>query len=292
MPQTKKKTNKPKLPKGWFMSGANPSAFDAEIDKSDSHSGTRCAHMYHNESLQDESEWGTLAQQMSPTEFLEQRVRMTLWVKTKKVTGWVAPWMRVDGKKRGNTLSFDNMCTRQVKGSTDWTQYDIVLDVPQESTNIAFGVMLGGKGDVWIDDFSFEKVGKDVAVTDCPCSPKSKRETPAVNLNFEEDDDSEGDDEDAWEKLKCLSVKKEGKIKSLRWDKPTLIRFENKTNKSVTVYWLDYDGNRQHKGTIKPSGIFDNHNTFETHAWLLADEEDEGIAIFVAEAGSCVGVLE
>lgn len=187
MPRTKKKSTASKLPKGWFMAGANPSEYDAEVDKSDAHSGTRCAHMYSNETLSGDSAWGTLMQQMSPVEFLEQRVRMSLWVKTNKVAGWVAPWMRVDGQKRGETLSFDNMCTRQVKGTTGWTKYDIVLDIPKQSNNIAFGVMLGGKGDVWIDDFSFEKVGTDVSVTDCPCS--GRRKTSAVNLNFEEDDD-------------------------------------------------------------------------------------------------------
>lgn len=292
MAQTaKEQSKKPKAPKGWFMAGANPDEFDAEIDKSESHTGTRCAHMYSNESLKDDSAWGTLMQQMSPGDFLEQRVRMSLWVKTKGVEGWVAPWMRVDGTKRGETLSFDNMCKRQVKGSTGWTKYEIVLDVPKESTNVAFGVMLGGKGDVWIDDFSFEKVGSDVPVTDCPCSSRSKRKTPAVNLNFEEDDD---DDEvsTTWVELKKLPVKKEGKIKSLHSNTCSLIRFENETNKTITVYWLDFDGKRQHKGVIEPFGVWDNHQTFDTHPWLLADEDDRGLALFVAGTSSGFGILK
>lgn len=168
------------------MAGAQPKEFSAELDSSTSHSGTRSAHLFPNENLAGNSSWGTLMQQMAPDNYLNQRVRMTLWIKAKSVKGWLAPWMRVDGDKKGDTLSFDNFCTRQIKGTTDWTRHEIVLDVPPSSTNIAFGVMLGGKGDAWIDDVSFEIVDKSVPVTDCPCS-RNNRPTQGVNLNFEED---------------------------------------------------------------------------------------------------------
>src|SRR5690349_7131782 len=115
MPQIKNKTKRPRVPKGWLISGANPTKFDAEIDKSDSHSGTRCAHMLHNDSLKSSSAWGTLMQQMSPLGFLDKRVRMSLWAKTKNVTSWASPWMRVDGRSADDMLSFDNMCERRVK---------------------------------------------------------------------------------------------------------------------------------------------------------------------------------
>ncbi|MDX1987323.1 MAG: hypothetical protein SFV17_11605 [Candidatus Obscuribacter sp.] len=126
-------------------------------------------------------------QQMNCAEYIDKRLRMSLWVKTKDVTGWVAPWMRVDGKAGASSpLSFDNFCTRQITGTTDWTKHDIVLDVPAESVNIAFGVMLGGRGDAWIDDFSFEIVGKDVPISDCPCSRNSNERDEPKNLNFED----------------------------------------------------------------------------------------------------------
>ncbi|MBX3072828.1 hypothetical protein KF728_12575 [Candidatus Obscuribacterales bacterium] len=188
----KSEVQKPKLPKGWIMAGANPDSFDAEIDTSTAHSGTRCAHMFHNQNLQGNNAWGTLMQQMGPGENLGKRLRMSLWVKTENVSGWVAPWMRVDGEKRSDTLSFDNFCTRQIKGSTDWTRYESVLDVPKESTNVAFGVMLGGEGHLWLDDVSFEVVGPDVTITDCPCSRNTKKDRKPLNLNFE---DGESDDE-------------------------------------------------------------------------------------------------
>ncbi len=91
--------------------------------------------------------------------------------------------MRVDGEG-GRQLGFDNMVNRAVKGTTDWKEYSIVLDVPENSKSINYGVLLGGDGEVWFDSFKLEEVGKDVPVTNLTKEPK----LPAApsNLGFEE----------------------------------------------------------------------------------------------------------
>ena len=73
--------------------------------------------------------------------------------------------MRVDGPEEGKSLRFDNMQSRPIKGTTDWHQYEVVLDVPSESVNIAFGILLYGKGQAWLSDVQFDEVGLEVAVT-------------------------------------------------------------------------------------------------------------------------------
>lgn len=188
MPKTTEKQKvKAKPPKGWFMAGANPDMYEAAIDTTNPHSGTKCAHMYNAEPIKKSSScaWGTLMQQMRPDNYLDKRVRMSLWVKTEEAQ-WVAPWMRIDGQEGDSMLGFDNFCDRQIKGTTGWSQHSIVLDVPANSSNIAFGIMLGGKGDLWLDDVSFDVVDNDVKTTDCPCGPGGKGLTSPQNLNFEE----------------------------------------------------------------------------------------------------------
>ena len=39
---------------------------------------------------------------------------------------------------------FDNMRNRPIKGSTDWTMYEIILDVPENSYSMNFGILLAG----------------------------------------------------------------------------------------------------------------------------------------------------
>lgn len=61
---------------------------------------------------------------------------------------------------------------------------EIVLDVPEEAQEVAFGLLLTGKGQVWMDDLNFEVVGKDVPTT----AESTVKKAPAspVNLNFED----------------------------------------------------------------------------------------------------------
>jgi hypothetical protein len=59
---------------------------------------------------------------------------------------------------------FDNIRDRQVHGTTEWTEYDLVVDVPQTSTNIAFGVIIVGGGMIWIDELKLEVVDETAAL--------------------------------------------------------------------------------------------------------------------------------
>jgi hypothetical protein len=51
--------------------------------------------------------------------------------------------------------------------------------VPEESQEIAFGILLHGSGQVWINEIQFTEVGKDVPVT----SDSSMLDKP-TNLDF------------------------------------------------------------------------------------------------------------
>jgi hypothetical protein len=113
-------------------------------------------------------------------EYRGKRLQMTAHVKAEKVKKWAGLWMRVDGR-RGSTLSFDNMKSRPIKGTCNWTKHAIVLDVPDESTLISFGVLLDGQGRVWVDDFEFE-----VVTTEVPTTGESPYSRQPRNLDFEE----------------------------------------------------------------------------------------------------------
>ena len=96
--------------------------------------------------------FGTMMQNFAPTRYLNTRLRMSGWVRSRDVEQWAGLWMRVDGPESNRSLSFDNMSDRPITKDTDWTEYSIVLDVPGDATNIAFGVLLTGTGTVWLDD--------------------------------------------------------------------------------------------------------------------------------------------
>jgi hypothetical protein len=148
---------------GWFKAGSKPNSYKVGIDKTIFKSGGSSAFIASTEAMIDG--FGTLMQSCGAQDYLGKRVRMTAYIKSENVTNWAGMWMRVDSKSARNMLSFDNMQDRPIKGTKDWTKCEIVLDVPEESRTLNFGVLLDGTGKVWFDDISFEVVDKQVKTT-------------------------------------------------------------------------------------------------------------------------------
>jgi hypothetical protein len=109
-------------------------------------------------------------------------MRISAHIRTKDA-GWAALWMRIDGPD-GKHLGFDNMQKNPIKGTTDWNQYECVLDVPDESTNLAFGLLLSGQGKAWLSNVAVDEVSQDVPTTDQ--KEILDRSSKPRNLNFEE----------------------------------------------------------------------------------------------------------
>lgn len=109
-----------------------------------------------------------LVQTISAEPFRGKRVRLSGWLRTRDVTsGWAGLWMRVDSAAKPN-IAFDNMPDRGPRGTTEWKQYEVVLDVAEEASDVFFGVILAGNGTVWADDLALEEVPKSVPLTAVP----------------------------------------------------------------------------------------------------------------------------
>ena len=80
-------------------------------------------------------------------------------------------------------INTDYMYDRSIQGSTDWHKVTIVLEIPHDTSLIDFGVWIIGKGEVQVDEFSFQVVDPEVNVTGI--SQKIVYGDPE-NLNFEE----------------------------------------------------------------------------------------------------------
>ena len=133
--------------------------------------------------------FGTITKTLETESYLGKRIKMSALVKTKDIEGWAGLWMRIDENRNGkeNTLSFDNMQNRPIKGNTNWTQYEVVLDVPLLTEKIVYGLLLTGKGEAWIYNVKFDIVPNTVPVTNLMETKKAKptiNEQP-TNLNFD-----------------------------------------------------------------------------------------------------------
>lgn len=81
------------------------------------------------------------------------------YIKTENVVGgWAGLWWRADVED-GNP-AFDNMAGRGPTGTTDWNRFTIELDIPENTANINFGVILPGAGRAWFDKLTVELDGE------------------------------------------------------------------------------------------------------------------------------------
>jgi hypothetical protein len=108
--------------------------------------------------------FGTFMDTIPASPYRGKRVRMRGAMWTSKVTGWTGLWLRIDDAN-GKMLALDNMKARALRGTVDATTEAIVLDIPADAEELAFGVLLSGEGEVWSNELVIEVVGTDVPTT-------------------------------------------------------------------------------------------------------------------------------
>ena len=149
-------------PQGWFLAGSKPANYDTGVDRETVYNARPSAYL---KAKADQEGFGTLMQSFLADPYVGKRVRFSGYAKSDSVARWAGLWMRVDGKGSNQTLAFDNMQDRPIKGTTGWQRYEVVLNVPQGATGIALGILLDGPGQVWLNSLNIEVVGTDVPVT-------------------------------------------------------------------------------------------------------------------------------
>jgi hypothetical protein len=174
-----KQIQRNKLPDNWSRNETKPLSYRIYMEDSAGQNYGRAATI---KSITDKkSGVGNLMQSFAAGKYKGKRIRMTGFMKSDRVDDWAGFWLRIDQAKVERHLAFDNMHdgkkNRSVTGTTGWKKYDIVLDVPEDATNIVFGALLAGTGQIWFEKLNFEIVDKTV--------PTTGRSADEPNLDFD-----------------------------------------------------------------------------------------------------------
>ncbi|MCY8544591.1 helix-turn-helix transcriptional regulator [Bacillus vallismortis] len=169
--------------KGWLLNGSHPFQYEMGVDRENVHQGKASGYLK-STMVQGNGEFATMMQQFKADRYLGKRLRLSSFIKTKGVQHFASLWMRVDSAA-DDVLQFDNMSNRPITGTTNWNHYTIVLDVPENSAVISFGVLLSGPGQMWMDHVVFEEVDESVPSTNLEM-PGELLDEP-MNLSFEEE---------------------------------------------------------------------------------------------------------
>jgi hypothetical protein len=149
-------------PPGWLIAGSAPADYEFAVDATTAASGKQSATITAKPGARSGG-FGTLMQTIGAENYRGGRWRLSAYLRT-DAANRAQMWMRVDGPDQ-HVLGFDNMDSHPVTGTTAWTRYDIVLDVPTDAVDVAFGFLLISSGKVWGDGFKLEKVDTTVPVS-------------------------------------------------------------------------------------------------------------------------------
>lgn len=115
-----------------------------------------------------------------PIDFTGARLELRGFLRTEDISNFAGLWMREDGD--AGSIAFDNMQARQLAGTTEWTEYSIVLPLNREAKRLVFGVLASGTGRVWADDLRLLVDGKPIADV-----PRAELPKTVVDLDKEFD---------------------------------------------------------------------------------------------------------
>jgi C-terminal processing protease CtpA/Prc len=129
------------------------------------------------------NQFSSLTRQM-PVDFTGSRIEFRGFLRTEDVSGFAGLWMREDDDANAG-VAFDNMQSRGLQGTTEWTEYSIVLPLKPEARRLYYGVLASGTGKTWADDLQLLVDGKSIWE-----APHFEPVKTAINLDHEFDSGS------------------------------------------------------------------------------------------------------
>lgn len=139
------------LPKSWSIIGDSPATIS--IDNKEKQDGQYSV-------LAQSAEKGMTGLIYTlPENYAGKKITISGYIKTENLTdGFAGIWMRIDPK-----VGFDNMQSKNIKGTTPWTKYETTLTLsPENSKKIVVGTLFTGKGKAWFDNIRITIDGKDI----------------------------------------------------------------------------------------------------------------------------------
>jgi hypothetical protein len=179
------------LPEGWRARGETPEEYKMNRAAEARYKGEFGASIVHDSG--SGQGFGNLMQAINAVPFRGNRIALRAWIRTQDADS-AQMWLRIDGATQ--TISMDNMDDRPIKGTTPWKEYEIVMNVPESATQLAFGVFLSGKGSVAFDEVQIGSASTTARVTtiydyegkplEAPQASMENMIEAPLNMSFEE----------------------------------------------------------------------------------------------------------
>jgi hypothetical protein len=166
-----------RMPRGWYGSTNSPKDYAMHMVDGDCSIGATCPKL--SSQTASAEAYASIQQSFSAERYRGKRVRFSGLLRTANVTGRAGLILRIEGPDLDwkNPRAVDTMADRPIRGTTEWTKAQLVLDVALDATRITVGGGLNGVGSAWFDGLEFEVVDASVPTTEhkLPLEPQNLR---------------------------------------------------------------------------------------------------------------------
>ena len=151
-------------PPGWAHAGDVPATFQIGIDSTVAHGGGASAYIQARRTPPRGS-WGAMLQQVDASMYAGRRIRVSGFVK-REGAGACEAFVRVDGPidSQAVVLGFSGTSQKRFRCGREWSEYSLVLDVPQDAERVVYAYALRSRGRMWVDDVGVIVVDSTVPV--------------------------------------------------------------------------------------------------------------------------------
>ena len=160
--------------KGWTLGEGLFQNFDWGIDTSMVSQGKPCFFIKTKEGASVGK--GVLQQAFEAYEYRGKRLRLSGLLKTEQVEGGpieghpkvqvegrTGLWLQIEGVNE--RLYQTNIKEHGLQGTHDWVRRELSVEVPQTSISVGFGLLLIGRGQVWLSDVQLEVVDEKTSAS-------------------------------------------------------------------------------------------------------------------------------
>jgi pimeloyl-ACP methyl ester carboxylesterase len=86
-----------------------------------------------------------------PAKFAGKTIEFKAWLKFENVTNAVALMIRIDNALP-KMVGYRSLQAQQIRGTKDWAQYSVKVNIPVDAQTIYVTPLLAGPGKLWVDD--------------------------------------------------------------------------------------------------------------------------------------------
>lgn len=138
---------------------------------------------------------GVMMQSIVADQYRNKRVRLSVYLKSEDVQ---SAHIFFTVQSPDSAIAYANTRNEAIHETTDWTLCQLTLDIPGNSRNMDFGVILFGQGVIWVDDCKLEivdvsgpsddMIAKGLVKKQKLTEQNSRLNSVARNLDFEDQD--------------------------------------------------------------------------------------------------------